>query len=72
MTAIFPPEKQASQWNSAVKEVTLRPNPPRRLRSYPRVVKRKTVGTKLTKRREHRQTTYGQPPTVQIVTRPAA
>jgi len=50
----------------AIAEVNRRPNPSRRLRSYPRVVKRTQIGDKLIKRERHTEVRHMERPKIQI------
>lgn len=49
-----------------------RPLPDRRNRSCPRVVKRRTVGQKETKKKHHTITTHDRPATIHVFTQIAA
>jgi hypothetical protein len=62
----------ADSFAAVLHEIAERPNPPRQLRGYPRVVKRTQAGDKLIKRAHHRQTEYENPPKIQLVQQDAA
>jgi hypothetical protein len=68
---IFPPHQHDALLAEVLGEITERPNPTRRLRGYPRVVKRRQVGAKLTKRADHREAKYLNPPKIHLL-HPAA
>lgn len=64
--AIFPPRRNKQRRREAIAELNQRPNPERRLRAYPRVVKRKHVGTKILKKPHHKQIKYTEVPLFEI------
>jgi hypothetical protein len=66
----FPPQRPATAITDTITEIAERPNPKRRHRTYPRVVKRKTVGSKIIKRRDHRGTNHREPSTTRLLPRP--
>lgn len=71
MVTIFPPNRTDGTTTDHISEIAERHNPDRRLRSYPRVVKRRTVGDKLVKRTHHREIIFTDPPEMKIQPRAA-
>lgn len=53
-------------WLETLNEIAQRPNPERRLRTYPRVVKRHRHGEKPIKRHHHTQARYTKLPKIKI------
>jgi hypothetical protein len=63
---VFPPDRLAAGLAAAVAEILERPNPPRRQRSYPRVLKR--AGRHKFKRKTlaHKNINHNQPPDIRL------
>lgn len=68
---IFPPEHLDQAVADAINEIIERPNPPRRLRSCPRVVKRQRYTSYRIKRGTDSCTRHTEEPAIQIIA-PAA
>jgi hypothetical protein len=71
INADFPPQHNDDILRVALHEISEYPNPKRRIRSYPHVVKRTQVGDKIIKRSHRRQALYPHPPKIKITHRAA-
>lgn len=63
---VFPPDRLTAGLTAAAAEILERPNPPRRQRSYPRVLKR--AGRHKFKRKtlKHKNINHSQPPEIRL------
>ena len=62
----FPPNRLATCLRHALAEILARPNPPRRLRSYPRVTKRASGSKFPRKRLDHNNVRHRAPPDIRL------
>jgi hypothetical protein len=68
----FPPDHLSAIFAGVFTEILQRPNPPRRMRTCPRVVKRARHNSYKVKRPGDTPTTHTSPPTIKLEGLPAA
>jgi hypothetical protein len=63
---VFPPNRLATRLRQAIAEILQRPNPAKRLRTYPRVTKRASGSKFPRKRLDHNNIRHRSPPDIQL------